>query len=395
MSLYALGGAMISEQLAAIREIARNLLADGPPAGTAPASPASGPADASWTTFPQDGSAFLGQAAADPRAVAPSGAFSLLGIRRPLMAPGQQGAAGLAEAEQLIRLLSGANADAMAAGRPTDQAGAMPAEGSPAGSGLADTAANEGEMVRLASGAAAPEASLDLQQPATILHQRQQADAPSAPAATAAQATDPARMRPQGVDMPPERRTADASAGDRTARRSGALAAPGAVAEGRIADLAVQKGSPAEALAMLGFPGGGAELAGLAVERAGIFASFILNAHMLPGWPPPLPFAVIPEDFQAARASIVPQLSPNEEQILVYLLNLGLNFVHIARILKTVRSVRRRSSLFMALASILSSTASVTHVMETELAAVIDDLMQEKKLRTRMLPGARLRTDLR
>ena len=155
------------------------------------------------------------------------------------------------------------------------------------------------------------------------------------------------------------------------------------------------KAAAADALAMLGLTGGAAQIGSLAADQTGILASFILNAHMLPGWPPPLPLAAVAGGFQGVRLSVVPQLSQNEEQILIYLLNLGLNLDHIAQVLKAIRSVRRRSSLFTAIANLLSSTANVTHIMEMELAALVEDLLQEKKLRMRMLPGARLRTDLR
>ena len=65
---------LISEQVEVIREIARNLLGEAPPAAAQPPFPVSGPADAGRTAFPRDGSAFLDEAMAGRRGDASPGA---------------------------------------------------------------------------------------------------------------------------------------------------------------------------------------------------------------------------------------------------------------------------------------------------------------------------------
>lgn len=377
MSLYALGAALITDQVEVILEIARNLAGDVPPAAARPPLPVSGPADAAWGDFPQEGSDFLDEVNAGRRAE-PS-ATSLLGVRPPFP-PGASDPAGI---QRIVQLLASIGPGATGQGRPAgDEAGAAPGpldRGVPAGAGSAE--------VRGQTPAGAPSAPGEGQKVET-------GASPGASASRegAVQASDPTWTQASVAGVSPSPPASDAAGMQRPTDGAGALPATGA---GAVAGVAVQNTAAADALAMLGLAGGAAQLGSLPSDQAGVLASFILNAHMLPGWPPPLPFAALSETFGSARLSIVPQLSRNEEQVLVYLLNLGLNPDHIARILKAIRSVRRRSSLFMAIASILSSTASVTHVIEMELAALVEDLLQEQKLRMRTLPGKRLRTDLR
>ncbi len=402
MSLSELGGMLIVDQVEVIREIARNLLGEAPPAGPRLVS---GPMDVSWTRFTPGDPADAPETAVVRGGEQPAGALSLLGLRRPYGAPAGPGAPGVSELAQIVRLLSG---DGAGTGLPAG--GALPGASAPGGrqadgsatafgtAGTAGAAFVLDDMSAAASGDGATDRAVDRAGTAVsgeIL--------PPAAAKARADARHRAEAR---AERDRRAATSEAAAAAGTAARP----EPAAEARGRgldgvsaaasadrawaaMAEQALQGRTAADAVAMLGLTGGAARLDGLGAERAGTLASFILNAHMLPGWPPPRPFAGVGESLKTLHRT-TPQLSVNEEQLLVYLLNLGLNLAHLARVLKTIRSARRRSGILAAIASLLSSATGVLHVVELELGSLVEDLMQERRLRMRLLPSARVRTDL-
>lgn len=390
MSLTALGGTLIIEQVEVIREIARNLLGEAPPGETQPTASSVPDANAAWPARSAERPGLPDAAVAGSSSPASSGALSLLGIRLPAVAAAGSGVPEASEIRQLLQLLSGAggtgSADAVA--------------GSPEPSGR--QAGAETSVFRLPEGRAAPSAAAaesaaaqDRSEGMARSRQPTGADALRNPEAGAPRATRDGRS-PTRSEAPGQRAADAARADDRPA----ASASPAAQGNAQPVPQAVDAPSPqsaasADALAMLGLADRMTQIGSLGAERAGVLASFILNAHMLPGWPPPRPFARVAEGLRTAGREATPQLTRNEELILIYLLNLGLNANHLDYVLKTIRSARRRSSLFTAIANLLSSATNVVHIVEVELESLVDDLLQERKVRMRMLPSARLRTDLR
>ncbi|MDO1583209.1 hypothetical protein [Rhizobium oryzicola] len=107
------------------------------------------------------------------------------------------------------------------------------------------------------------------------------------------------------------------------------------------------------------------------VERAGIIASFILNAAMIPGWPPPRPIEGVP----AVVASFVQQqkeLSDVERDLLLSIgkvLNAPKSLEKLLRILK---ASAKRAKLLAALDFLLAVTEDLVALLRAELERLED-----------------------
>lgn len=115
------------------------------------------------------------------------------------------------------------------------------------------------------------------------------------------------------------------------------------------------------------------------VERAGIIASFILNAAMIPGWPPPLPFAPTPE---ARLLGLMPrqQASSEEGDILAYFERCGVKPQGLARVRDLLAGLAksRRMRFLLGLAVLLSSIETVLDLVGEELARLAGDAGSEE-----------------
>ncbi|WP_375453303.1 hypothetical protein [uncultured Methylobacterium sp.] len=115
------------------------------------------------------------------------------------------------------------------------------------------------------------------------------------------------------------------------------------------------------------------------VERAGIIASFILNAAMIPGWPPPLPFA---PTLEARLLGLMPkqQASSEEGDILAYIERCGVKPHGLARLRDLLAGLAksRRMRFLLGLAVLLSAIETVLELVEEELARLAGDAGSEE-----------------
>ncbi|MGQ3211765.1 MAG: hypothetical protein ACT6U0_11520 [Shinella sp.] len=135
-------------------------------------------------------------------------------------------------------------------------------------------------------------------------------------------------------------------------------------------------------------------MAPMATERAGVLASFVLNAHFLPGWPPARPI-----ESPEARALIGAlaqdkNLSKSDIELLTYLANFGVSRGHLEKLLKTLKRAAQRPGLLRALACFLTNLSAALRALGTEVDAIITDLTLEEQLQARHASGNRRRIDL-
>ncbi|MBB3950338.1 hypothetical protein [Aureimonas jatrophae] len=112
-------------------------------------------------------------------------------------------------------------------------------------------------------------------------------------------------------------------------------------------------------------------------ERAGVIASFILNAAMLPGWPPPRPFEPVADARQVtALGLILSELSPEESDLGERLLRLLRNPALLERLLRRLLPASRRARLLAALTLVLTRLAALLELIEQMTAEADDDALR-------------------
>ncbi|MBC8130158.1 MAG: hypothetical protein H7Y08_07525 [Rhizobiaceae bacterium] len=121
-------------------------------------------------------------------------------------------------------------------------------------------------------------------------------------------------------------------------------------------------------------------------ERAGVIASFVLNAAMIPGWPPPRPIEGAPlRDFVATFPN-AKTLSKSDLELLLYLAGLGFSRAHIARLLKALDDRKRRSRIMKAIAVIMTNVGALLEAFRQEIERRQEEAAEELRLKT---PGGR------
>ncbi|KAB0676865.1 hypothetical protein [Aureimonas leprariae] len=131
-------------------------------------------------------------------------------------------------------------------------------------------------------------------------------------------------------------------------------------------------------------------LAGAQAERAGVLASFILNAAMIPGWPPPRPIENLPAGV-AAFVAARPELTEAERDLVLFLSKLLHGPGLLERLLRLLERERKRSKLLAALALVLAE-------IEDFAATVTEELVRAEEARlapVRAEAGRRERLSLR
>lgn len=116
-------------------------------------------------------------------------------------------------------------------------------------------------------------------------------------------------------------------------------------------------------------------------ERAGVIASFVLNAHFLPGWPPPRPFEM--PAALAAHATLaerLAELTEQEAEKLLYLSKLGLTPGQLERILRLMARARKRSAFFDTLVAALTNIGAVLDALRDEAAAIAEELLVQRQV---------------
>ncbi len=111
---------------------------------------------------------------------------------------------------------------------------------------------------------------------------------------------------------------------------------------------------------------------GQQAERAGIIASFMLNAAMLPGWPGERRFE--PPRGESARWPLPPvPTGLSETDLLTYLANMGLRPSPAARLMRGVRQIGRRLRLLLGLGLLLARIRLVLRTLKDEFEALSED----------------------
>lgn len=419
MTLSPIAGPLLSEQLELIREIARNLVGDAGPSGTRPpALESQRTLDGPWLGGVSSGdeSITYGSAADRPHSAAAS--LSLFGLRPAFAARTDSAASQGAEIRSLIQLL----AQSAAAPAPAAEMGTVaarerarpPGEGgrtSPVGeadappgttaprNGVAATPLLGGPTIAsgdghtetplrsaIASEAPSGERAAALAAGASNRQARQEA----AQATTRAAHRDPLHQAPTFSDK-----------ANAWTRGSAELASATNTVSTMLADFegAVRNAIGERNLVTLGLGDVAAQMAAQAAsaapERAGVIASFILNAHFQPGWPPLRPIQSAQAVDLAGQLAQAKKLIASDKEMLIYLANFGVNIEQIARILKLAPRARHRSKLLGAILGFLVSFSTVVRLLQEELSALLDDLGAESQLLPRTASGKRLRTDLR
>lgn len=114
------------------------------------------------------------------------------------------------------------------------------------------------------------------------------------------------------------------------------------------------------------------------MERAGVIASFILNAAMIPGWPPPRPI----EPASVAGPEFARRLAKadtkEDEQLLLLLLRMQMRDPEkIRRLFEAIAPARRRSKLLAFLAVLVTGVRTVMEEMVRELEALAQDRAED------------------
>ena len=349
--------------------------------------------------------------------------FSLIGLRAPQPdapaaaasagptpdrdEPGPEGAAPSGPSGAAVRSLAAPPQPARAAAGSDDRGDDTPvaAGHAPASPGLIETprASAAGPTERGPDGPASPDGSVPEAHPeAYPSPYADPADAqadPAAPAAPPRPGATPADVRrhepvPGGTaptpataaqslsvpDAPPpapaarrpameERDAADPAAArdDRrvAAARPDPLALPVA-ARDRLADVDWLMGAAAPSAA----PADGQ------VERAGVIASFILNAAMIPGWPPPRPFEMPPAAALLDRLLSSPNALPGEDDMLGYFAERGAEAGLLARMRARLSGLSRarRLRVLVGLAALWTTIEALIDALEQDLLLVSETL---------------------
>ncbi len=340
-----------AERLALIREIARNLGGETRPAGTGivGAGPAGGVAapDALDVAETDDGLLADRMGPREGQAATPAERLAGLRLPQPMFLEAQayrQVLARLAASDPVLAAIAGGEASSEAS--PAHPAG--PAAG----------------------GAALPDAS-DAS-PGVPVHPVADPDsgaASSSPLEAASDKKTAAVATPSGSGL-------NGSAALDVAPSPGASAIvtpqEAAVIEARAATEAVLE----RALAGLNLADGAAAATAMRAELGGIIASFILNAHFQPGWPPLRPVQDAEAKAVVAQLARDAKLSKDDTAMLTYLANFGLNRTQLLRILKLVAAATNRSKLLQAIVQLFAGIGTVLGAVRTEIEALAAELRE-------------------
>ncbi|WP_378941131.1 hypothetical protein [Mesorhizobium sp. ANAO-SY3R2] len=173
-----------------------------------------------------------------------------------------------------------------------------------------------------------------------------------------------------------------------------ANAAPIMTLPGEVADASVQAEMIRRGLVELDLTSMAAGVITAAPERAGVIASFVLNAHFLPGWPPARPFANPEAKAFVEVVALDKTLSRSEVEMLTYLANFGVSLQHLEKLIKALKRAGDGPGLAQALACLLGNLSAAVRALSAELESFIADISVEGQLQTKPAPGNRRRIDL-
>ncbi|MDC9823026.1 hypothetical protein PRN20_04720 [Devosia sp. ZB163] len=345
-----LGVAFQMDRMALIQEIARNLVGESPPptgtTSTGPLNRQAEPAEAS----PDD--VLLAGRLAQPEAKPPGVAGLLAGMKLP-QAMVLQPEAYRQVLAQLVRSETAMAAllDDAASPHPPHTAGT---EHKPQMPGTTGTAVPQSEAPGEADIALARSINADRDSGAVSLPGLRREAVAATPGTTSTTIADT---------------IADAVAASSEAPASDALASTEAVVE--------------RALLSLGLGEGAASPAAMRSELGGIIASFILNAHFQPGWPPLRPVQDPEAKAFVAQLTKDPKLGKDDIALLTYLANFGLNRTQLARILKLAASAANRSKLLESIAHLFANIGTLLGAVHAEIEALAEEIREARAGRTK------------
>lgn len=154
--------------------------------------------------------------------------------------------------------------------------------------------------------------------------------------------------------------------------------------------LADRSGQFLERVALGGISDMGA--AALQTERAGVIASFILNAAMIPGWPLQRPFE--PRVGEEIEIDLPLLQGMDDEELVEYLAAIGANEGLSARIRAASNDPVRYRKLLRGLAVLVAIVTTIFVSMRSEIEEVMDDLREELALGETFAPRGRRRLRL-
>lgn len=162
----------------------------------------------------------------------------------------------------------------------------------------------------------------------------------------------------------------------------------------KTSDASVQANLILKALSELDLGFVAAGISPMATERAGVLASFVLNAHFLPGWPPARPIESPEAKVLVNTLSQDKNLSKSDLELLTYLANFGVSREHLEKLLKALKRAAKRPGLLRALVCFLTNLSATLRALGTEVDAIVTDLTLEEQLQVRHGSGNRRRIDL-
>ena len=131
-----------------------------------------------------------------------------------------------------------------------------------------------------------------------------------------------------------------------------------------------------------------------APERAGVLASFVLNAHFLPGWPPMRPIESPEAKAFVQRLALDKSLTKSDIEMLTYLANFGLTRHHLEKLVKALKRAGKRSGLLQAFVLFVGNLGAAVRALGTELESLVADLTVEDEVQAKTPAGSRRRIDL-
>jgi hypothetical protein len=183
------------------------------------------------------------------------------------------------------------------------------------------------------------------------------------------------------ADAPDQMSTRSAPTGTATTADSTTLASASA-ARAQVSAPAINETSRPEAalrdpLGFAAMPGGTA-----LPERAGVIASFVLNAAMIPGWPPPRPIESARPDAAVAVRQL--QAGVDETETADYLTRLGIPASLMARLAAWLEAFKRRARILFGLMILIGSTHAVLRSLKEEEDEPDEDELIAPDGRTRL-----------
>jgi len=111
-------------------------------------------------------------------------------------------------------------------------------------------------------------------------------------------------------------------------------------------------------------------------ERAGVVASMMLNAAMIPGWPGPLAYANAPAASDAVAPHALQNPALTETDIVTYLANFGVSAPVLEKLRPLFGEASSRKSLLLHLAILLSAFCIVFVQIKSELDAIVEEFIR-------------------